>query len=47
VTIWEQLTGKAGKSQIEIPAERPYGLSVNMGGDDKSLVALIYRKAEK
>lgn len=47
VTIWEQLTGKAGKSQIEIPTERPYGLTVNMGGDDKSLVALVYRKAEK
>jgi acetyl-CoA C-acetyltransferase len=46
VTIWEQLTGKAGKSQIEIPAERPYGLTVNMGGDDKSLVALVYRKAD-
>lgn len=46
VTIWEQLTGKAGKSQIEIPAERPYGLTVNMGGDDKSLVALVYRKVE-
>ncbi|MBE0661332.1 MAG: 3-ketoacyl-CoA thiolase [Bacteroidales bacterium] len=45
VTIWEQLTGKAGKSQIEIPADRPYGLSVNMGGDDKSLVAIVYRKA--
>jgi acetyl-CoA C-acetyltransferase/acetyl-CoA acyltransferase len=46
VTIWEQLTGKAGKSQIEIPTDRPYGLTVNMGGDDKSLVALVYRKAQ-
>ncbi|NLN95431.1 MAG: 3-ketoacyl-CoA thiolase [Bacteroidales bacterium] len=46
VTIWEQLTGKAGKAQIKISHERPYGLSVNMGGDDKSLVALVYRKAE-
>jgi acetyl-CoA acetyltransferase len=45
VTIWEQLTGKAGKSQIEITADRPYALSVNMGGDDKSLVAIVYRKA--
>lgn len=46
VTIWEQLTGKAGKAQIKIPSERPYGLTVNMGGDDKSLVALVYRKAD-
>ncbi|MBN1198669.1 MAG: hypothetical protein JXA23_04890 [Bacteroidales bacterium] len=46
VTILEQLTGKAGDSQIPITAERPYGLSINMGGDDKSLVAIVYKKAE-
>jgi acetyl-CoA acetyltransferase len=45
VTIWEQLTGRAGASQIEIPKDRPFGLSVNMGGDDKTLVALVYRAA--
>lgn len=45
VTIWEQLTGKAGDAQINIPADRPYGLSVNMGGDDKTLVAIVYKKA--
>lgn len=44
VTIWEQLTGKAGANQIPIPAERPYGLSVNMGGDDRTLVAVVYKK---
>jgi acetyl-CoA C-acetyltransferase/acetyl-CoA acyltransferase len=43
VTLWEQLTGRAGASQIEIPKDRPFGLSVNMGGDDKTLVALVYR----
>ncbi len=46
VTIWEQLTGKAGDAQIEISSNRPYGLTVNMGGDDKTLVAIVYRKAE-
>jgi len=46
VTILEQLTGKAGDAQINIKPERPYGLSVNMGGDDKSLVAIVYKKAE-
>jgi len=46
VTIWEQLTGKAGDAQINITNERPYGLSVNMGGDDKTVVAIIYRKNE-
>lgn len=46
VTIWEQLTGKAGDAQIDIPGDRPYGLSVNMGGDDKTLVAIVYRKGK-
>ncbi|NTW31610.1 MAG: 3-ketoacyl-CoA thiolase [Bacteroidetes bacterium] len=44
VTILEQLTGKAGNAQIEIPKDKPFGLSVNMGGDDKTLVAIVYKK---
>jgi acetyl-CoA C-acetyltransferase/acetyl-CoA acyltransferase len=43
VTIWEQLTGKAGQSQISIDPARPYGLTVNMGGDDKTVVSIIYK----
>jgi acetyl-CoA acetyltransferase len=46
VTLWEQLTGRAGDAQIEISKDRPYGLSINMGGDDKTVVAIIYRQAE-
>jgi acetyl-CoA C-acetyltransferase/acetyl-CoA acyltransferase len=45
VTIWEQLTGKAGAAQINIPADRPYALTVNMGGDDRTVVAIVYKKA--
>jgi acetyl-CoA acetyltransferase len=45
VTIWEQLTGKTGDAQIEIKAEKPYGLTINMGGDDKTVVAIVYKKA--
>lgn len=44
VTVWEQLTGKAGDAQIEIPADRPYALSINMGGDDKTVVAIVYKQ---
>jgi acetyl-CoA acetyltransferase len=44
VTIWEQLTGRAGAAQIGIPKERPYGLTVNMGGDDKTLVSVVYKR---
>ena len=46
VTIWEQLTGKAGDAQITLKPERPYGLTINMGGDDKTLVSIVYKKAE-
>ncbi|MBN2683132.1 MAG: hypothetical protein JXR58_11530 [Bacteroidales bacterium] len=45
VTIWEQLTGKTGDAQIEIKPEKPYGLTINMGGDDKTVVAIVYKKA--
>jgi acetyl-CoA C-acetyltransferase/acetyl-CoA acyltransferase len=45
VTLWQQLTGKAGKWQVKTPAKRPYALSVNMGGNDKTVVAIVYRRA--
>lgn len=45
VTIWEQMTGKAGKAQIEIPNEKPYALSVNMGGNDRTVVTVVYKKS--
>lgn len=47
VTIWEQLTGRAGEAQITIPKEKPYAMSINMGGDDKTLVAIVYRQIDK
>ena len=43
VTIWEQLTGKAGDAQIEISPNRPYGMTINMGGDDKTVVVIVYK----
>ena len=44
VTIWEQLTGKAGDAQIEIKEEKPYGMTINMGGDDKTVVSIVYKQ---
>ena len=44
VTIWEQLTGRAGDAQIKMPADKPYGMTINMGGDDKTVVAIVYKK---
>jgi acetyl-CoA C-acetyltransferase/acetyl-CoA acyltransferase len=46
VTILDQLTGKAGDSQITLKSSKPYGLSVNMGGNDKTLVSFVYRKGD-
>lgn len=45
VTLWEQLTGRAGDAQIKISPDRPYGVSLNMGGDDKTVVALVCKRA--
>ncbi|MBU1008619.1 MAG: 3-ketoacyl-CoA thiolase [Bacteroidetes bacterium] len=44
VTIWQQLTGKAGAAQILLKADRPYGLTINMGGDDVTVVAIVYKR---
>jgi acetyl-CoA acetyltransferase len=45
VTVWQQLTGIAGKWQVEISPKKPYALSVNMGGNDKTVVAVVYKRA--
>lgn len=45
VTIWEQLTHQAGDAQIHLDSSKPYGLSINMGGDDKTLTAIVYKAA--
>ncbi|MCK9448016.1 MAG: hypothetical protein M0Q41_03460 [Bacteroidales bacterium] len=45
VTLWQQLTGKAGNAQIQLKENRPYGLSINMGGDDVTVVSIVYKKA--
>ena len=44
VTIWQQLTGKAGDAQINISDDRPYGMTINMGGDDVTVVAVVYKR---
>ena len=44
VTIWQQLTGKAEKAQINLSDDRPYGMTINMGGDDVTVVAIVYKK---
>lgn len=46
VTIWEQLTGNAGDAQINISKDKPYGMTINMGGDDVTVVAIVYKRAD-
>jgi acetyl-CoA C-acetyltransferase/acetyl-CoA acyltransferase len=46
VTIWEQLTGKAGAAQLTIKPEKPYGMTINMGGDDGTVIAIVYKRGE-
>ena len=36
-----QLTGQAGDCQVEIADKKPYALSINMGGDDKTVVSFV------
>ncbi len=44
VTIWQQLTEQAGKAQIKLRSDKPYGMSINMGGDDKTVTCIIYKR---
>lgn len=46
VDLYLQLTGKAGDSQVAIGSDRPYGLMISMGGNDITVVAMIFRQAE-
>ncbi len=43
--IWQQLTGKAGDCQLKIKSQKPYGLMINMGGNDKTVVSFIFKPA--
>jgi len=44
VTVWEQLTGHAGEAQIMVNKGKKHALSINMGGDDVTVVAIVYKK---
>lgn len=46
VELWRQLTGRAGESQLEIGGDKPYGLMISMGGNDKTVVSAVFRRGE-
>ena len=44
VDLVHQLTGKSGDFQVPITSERPYGMMVSMGGNDITVVSMIFKK---
>ena len=46
VDVVDQLLGRAGDYQIQVHPARPYGMFSSMGGNDKTVVAMIFRKAD-
>lgn len=44
VDLWRQLTGRAEKAQVKL--RQPYGLMINMGGNDKTVTALLLKAAD-
>jgi acetyl-CoA C-acetyltransferase/acetyl-CoA acyltransferase len=45
VDLLRQLTGTAGDCQAAVASRRPYGLMVSMGGDDRTVVSCVFRRA--
>ena len=45
VDVWRQLTGVADACQVKISEKKPYGMMTNMGGNDKTVTSIIFRKA--
>ena len=46
VDVVNQLVGKADDCQVKIGADRPYGMMSSMGGNDITVVAMIFRKTD-
>ncbi len=44
VDLVHQLTGKSGDYQVLIESDRPYGMMVSMGGNDITVVSMIFKK---
>jgi acetyl-CoA C-acetyltransferase/acetyl-CoA acyltransferase len=45
VTLWQQLTGSANGYQVQLSSEKPYGMLISMGGNDRTVVAMVFRPA--
>jgi acetyl-CoA acetyltransferase len=45
VDLIHQLTGKAADCQVKMKSDRPYGMLISMGGNDRTVTAMIFRRA--
>jgi acetyl-CoA C-acetyltransferase/acetyl-CoA acyltransferase len=45
VDLLHQLTGKAGDCQVRISPNRPYGMLISMGGNDRTVTCMIFKPA--
>ena len=45
VDVWRQLTGKAADCQVTIKQNKSFGMMSNMGGNDKTVTAIIFKSA--
>lgn len=46
VDVVNQLIGRAEDCQVQVDASRPYGMLSSMGGNDKTVVAMVFRKTD-
>lgn len=44
VDLLHQFTDKAGDCQVKIATDRPYGLLISMGGNDRTVTCMIFKK---
>jgi acetyl-CoA C-acetyltransferase len=45
VDLVRQLTGQAADCQVDVSSDKPFGLMISMGGNDKTVVACIFKAA--
>jgi acetyl-CoA C-acetyltransferase/acetyl-CoA acyltransferase len=46
VDLWQQLTAQAADYQVKITTKKPYGMMINMGGNDKTVASFIFKPAQ-
>jgi len=46
IDVVHQLSGKAGDYQVKVDSHRPYGMISSMGGNDKTVVTMIFKKSD-